>query len=45
MEEEYIVMEGAEEIKNTNVNSKYQDKTKAQRLENFLRSMSMGFST
>ncbi|RWV94832.1 hypothetical protein GW17_00042591, partial [Ensete ventricosum] len=39
-----LVVKGAEEVENTKANSKYQDMAKGQRLRNFIRSVSMGFS-
>ncbi|RWV96375.1 hypothetical protein GW17_00040921 [Ensete ventricosum] len=40
-----LVVKGAEEAGNAKANSKYQDKTKGQRPRNFIRPMSMGFSS
>ncbi|RWW80961.1 hypothetical protein BHE74_00010672 [Ensete ventricosum] len=39
-----LVVKGAEEVKNAEANSKYQDRAKGQRPRNFIRSVSMGFS-
>ncbi|RRT42108.1 hypothetical protein B296_00026352 [Ensete ventricosum] len=40
-----LVVEGAEEMENVEVNSKYQDKMEGQRPRNFRRPMSMSFSS
>ncbi|RZR90739.1 hypothetical protein BHM03_00018690 [Ensete ventricosum] len=40
-----LVMKGAKEVENVKANSKYQDKVEGQRLRNFLRPMSTGFSS
>ncbi|RRT76582.1 hypothetical protein B296_00009858 [Ensete ventricosum] len=39
-----LVVKGAEEVKNAEANSKYQDRAKGQRPRNFIRPVSMGFS-
>ncbi|RWV83182.1 hypothetical protein BHE74_00000735 [Ensete ventricosum] len=38
-----LVIKGAEEVENTDENSKYQDRTEGQRPRNFIRPISMGF--
>ncbi|RWV87226.1 hypothetical protein GW17_00050807 [Ensete ventricosum] len=38
-------IKGAEEVENAEANSKYQDKAKGQRPRNFIRPVSMGFSS
>ncbi|RZS26570.1 hypothetical protein BHM03_00059927 [Ensete ventricosum] len=40
-----LIMKGAEEVENAKANSKYQDKAEGQRPRNFIRLMSMGFSS
>ncbi|RRT59659.1 hypothetical protein B296_00001005 [Ensete ventricosum] len=40
-----LVVKGAEEVENTKVNSKYQDRAEGQRPRNFIRPVSMGFSS
>ncbi|RZR93610.1 hypothetical protein BHM03_00022134 [Ensete ventricosum] len=40
-----MVVKGAKEVENTKANSKYQDRTEGQRLRNFIRPMSMSFSS
>ncbi|RWW08607.1 hypothetical protein GW17_00027941 [Ensete ventricosum] len=40
-----LVVKGAEEVKNTEANSKYQDKAEGYRLRNFIRPGSMDFSS
>ncbi|RWW81607.1 hypothetical protein BHE74_00009985 [Ensete ventricosum] len=40
-----LVVKGAEEIENAKANSKYQDKAEGQRPMNFIRPVSMGFSS
>ncbi|RRT38059.1 hypothetical protein B296_00042984 [Ensete ventricosum] len=40
-----LVVKGAEEVENTKANSRYQDKVEGQRLRNFIRPVSMGFSS
>ncbi|RRT32672.1 hypothetical protein B296_00057214, partial [Ensete ventricosum] len=40
-----LVVKGAEEVENAKTNSKYQDKVDGQRPKNFIRSVSMGFSS
>ncbi|RWV77949.1 hypothetical protein GW17_00061153 [Ensete ventricosum] len=40
-----LVMKGAEEVKNAEANSKFQDKAERQRPRNFIRPMSTGFSS
>ncbi|RWW38973.1 hypothetical protein BHE74_00055739 [Ensete ventricosum] len=40
-----LVIKGAEEVENAKVNSKYQDRAEGQRSRNFIRPMSMGFSS
>ncbi|RWV97471.1 hypothetical protein GW17_00039737 [Ensete ventricosum] len=40
-----LVVKGAEEVGNAEANSKYQDKAEGQRPRNFIRLMSMGFSS
>ncbi|RWW47414.1 hypothetical protein BHE74_00046595 [Ensete ventricosum] len=40
-----LVVKGAEEVENAKANSKYQDRAEGQRPRNFIRSMSMGFSS
>ncbi|RWW90309.1 hypothetical protein BHE74_00000545 [Ensete ventricosum] len=40
-----LVVKGAEEVENAEANSKYQDKAEGQRLKNFIRPMSTGFSS
>ncbi|RWW60384.1 hypothetical protein BHE74_00032625 [Ensete ventricosum] len=40
-----LVVKGAEEVENAKANSKYQDKAEGQRPRNFIRLMSMGFSS
>ncbi|RZS02956.1 hypothetical protein BHM03_00033060 [Ensete ventricosum] len=40
-----LVVKGAEKVENTEANSKYQDKIEGQRLENFIRPVSTGFSS
>ncbi|RZS00747.1 hypothetical protein BHM03_00030514 [Ensete ventricosum] len=42
---EALVMKGAEEVENAEANSKYQDKAEGQRPRNFIRPVSMGFSS
>ncbi|RRT47025.1 hypothetical protein B296_00042242 [Ensete ventricosum] len=39
-----LVVKGAKEVENAEANSKYQDRAKGQRLRNFIRPVSMGFS-
>ncbi|RWW15549.1 hypothetical protein GW17_00020605 [Ensete ventricosum] len=39
------VVKGAEEVENTEANSKYQDRTEGQRPRNFIRPMSTGYSS
>ena len=45
LEGERLVMKGAEEVEDVEVKSKYQDKAKGQRPENFIRLVSMSFSS
>ncbi|RWV98559.1 hypothetical protein GW17_00038582 [Ensete ventricosum] len=40
-----LVVKGAEEVENAKANSKYQDKAEGQRPRNFIRPMSMDFSS
>ncbi|RZS29150.1 hypothetical protein BHM03_00062836 [Ensete ventricosum] len=40
-----LVVKGDEEVENAKANSKYQDRTEGQRPRNFIRSVSMGFSS
>ncbi|RWV84091.1 hypothetical protein BHE74_00045785 [Ensete ventricosum] len=40
-----LVVKGAEEVENAEINSKYQDRTEGQRLRNFIRPVSTGFSS
>ncbi|RWW58381.1 hypothetical protein BHE74_00034761 [Ensete ventricosum] len=40
-----LVVKGAEEVENAKTNSKYQDRTKGQKPKNFIRPMSMSFSS
>ncbi|RZS29235.1 hypothetical protein BHM03_00062946 [Ensete ventricosum] len=40
-----LVVKGAEEVENVKTNSRYQDRAKGQRLRNFIRPMSMSFSS
>ncbi|RWV88354.1 hypothetical protein BHE74_00020249 [Ensete ventricosum] len=40
-----FVVKGAEEVENAKANSKYQDKTEGQRPRNFIRLVSMDFSS
>ncbi|RRT55071.1 hypothetical protein B296_00038763 [Ensete ventricosum] len=40
-----LVVKGAEEVENAEINSKYQDRAEGQRSRNFIRPMSMGFSS
>ncbi|RRT50761.1 hypothetical protein B296_00037425 [Ensete ventricosum] len=40
-----LVVKGVEEVENTKTNSKCQDRTEGQKLRNFIRPMSMGFSS
>ncbi|RZR99689.1 hypothetical protein BHM03_00029277 [Ensete ventricosum] len=40
-----LVVKGAKEVENTKANSKYQDRTEGQRLSNFIRPVSMDFSS
>ncbi|RZS01772.1 hypothetical protein BHM03_00031683 [Ensete ventricosum] len=40
-----LVIKGAEEVENAKANSKYQDRAEGQRPRNFIRPMSMGFSS
>ncbi|RWW35583.1 hypothetical protein BHE74_00059475 [Ensete ventricosum] len=40
-----LVVKGTQEVENTEANSKYQDRTEGQRPRNFIRPMSMGFSS
>ena len=40
-----MVVKGVEEVENVEANSKYRDKIEGQRLENFVRPVSMGFSS
>ncbi|RWV84020.1 hypothetical protein GW17_00054308 [Ensete ventricosum] len=40
-----LVVKGAEEVENAKANSKYQDRAEGQRPRNFIRPMSMGFSS
>ncbi|RZR74114.1 hypothetical protein BHM03_00032211 [Ensete ventricosum] len=40
-----LVVKWAEEVENAKANSKYQDMTEEQRPRNFIRPMSMGFSS
>ncbi|RRT41351.1 hypothetical protein B296_00047975 [Ensete ventricosum] len=40
-----LVVKGAEEVENAKANSKYQDRAKGQRPRNFIKPMSMGFSS
>ncbi|RWW40203.1 hypothetical protein BHE74_00054399 [Ensete ventricosum] len=40
-----LIVKGTEEMENTDVNSKYQDKVEGQRPRNFIRPMSTGFSS
>ncbi|RRT34847.1 hypothetical protein B296_00052470 [Ensete ventricosum] len=40
-----LVVKGAEEVENAKANSKYQDKAEGQRPMNFIRPVSMGFSS
>ncbi|RRT72355.1 hypothetical protein B296_00028570 [Ensete ventricosum] len=40
-----LAVKGVEEVENAEVNSKYQDKAGGQRLGNFIRPVSMGFSS
>ncbi|RWV77540.1 hypothetical protein GW17_00061610, partial [Ensete ventricosum] len=40
-----LVVKGAEEVENAKANSKYQNRTEGQRPRNFIRPMSMGFSS
>ncbi|RWV92169.1 hypothetical protein GW17_00045479 [Ensete ventricosum] len=43
--ERALVVKGVEKVENIETNSKYQDKAESQRLGNFVRPMSMGFSS
>ncbi|RRT53228.1 hypothetical protein B296_00032432 [Ensete ventricosum] len=43
--EKVLVMKGDEEVENTEVNSKYEDKTRGQRLRNFIRPVATSFSS
>ncbi|RRT33003.1 hypothetical protein B296_00044975 [Ensete ventricosum] len=43
--ERALVVKGVEEVENVEVNSKYQDRTEGQRPRNFIRSVSVGFSS
>ncbi|RRT34442.1 hypothetical protein B296_00054230 [Ensete ventricosum] len=40
-----LIVKGAEEVENAKANSKYQDRADGQRPRNFIRSMSIGFSS
>ncbi|RWW47506.1 hypothetical protein BHE74_00046493, partial [Ensete ventricosum] len=40
-----LVVKGAEEVENIEANSKYQDRAEGQRPRNFIRPVSMGFSS
>ncbi|RWW65036.1 hypothetical protein BHE74_00027683, partial [Ensete ventricosum] len=40
-----LVIKGVEEVENAKANSKYQDRAEGQRLRNFIRPVSMGFSS
>ncbi|RWW68764.1 hypothetical protein BHE74_00023735 [Ensete ventricosum] len=40
-----LIVKRAEEVENTKANLKYQDKVEGRRPENFVRSVSMGFSS
>ncbi|RWV76977.1 hypothetical protein GW17_00062263 [Ensete ventricosum] len=40
-----LVIKGAEEVENAKANSKYQDKAEGQRPKNFIRPVSMDFSS
>ncbi|RWW56342.1 hypothetical protein BHE74_00036949 [Ensete ventricosum] len=40
-----LVVKGVEEVENAKTNSKYQDKAEGQRPRNFIRPVSMGFSS
>ena len=40
-----MVVNGADEVENTEANSKYGDKAKGQRPRNFIRPVSMSFSS
>ncbi|RZS04314.1 hypothetical protein BHM03_00034636 [Ensete ventricosum] len=40
-----LVVKGVEEVENAKANSKYQDRAEGQRPKNFIRPMSMGFSS
>ncbi|RWW52176.1 hypothetical protein BHE74_00041418 [Ensete ventricosum] len=40
-----LVIKGAEEVENAKANSKYQDRAEGQRPRNFIRLVSMGFSS
>ncbi|RRT44760.1 hypothetical protein B296_00029535 [Ensete ventricosum] len=40
-----LVIKGAEEVENAKTNSKYQDMTEGQKPKNFIRLVSMGFSS
>ncbi|RZS04056.1 hypothetical protein BHM03_00034325 [Ensete ventricosum] len=40
-----LVVKGAEEVENAEANSKYQDRAEGHRLRNFIRPVSMGFSS
>ncbi|RRT52690.1 hypothetical protein B296_00044132 [Ensete ventricosum] len=42
---EALVVKGAEEVENAKANSKYQDRVEMQRPRNFIRPVSMDFST
>ncbi|RZR89540.1 hypothetical protein BHM03_00017280 [Ensete ventricosum] len=43
--ERALVIKGVKEVENVKANSKYQDKVKGQGLRNFIRPVSMSFST
>ena len=45
MEGERLVVKGAEEVEHTEANSKYRDKAEGQRPRNFVRPVSMSFSS
>ncbi|RWV77542.1 hypothetical protein GW17_00061613 [Ensete ventricosum] len=43
--ERALVVKGAEEVENAEANSKYQDRVEGQRPKNFIRPVSIGFSS
>ena len=45
MEGECLVMKGAEEVEHAEANSKYRDKAEGQRPRNFVRPVSISFSS